>query len=132
MYQITTFSTPASIIVDDTPITPVKPLYEVGSTAFWKDDTGRWHTVEIINCSPRGFGFACIKWQEIGWGWHTASVPFASLCDLDTYIEQDEDYGTFEAADGWDYPDTGEDADYDSDKDDRAERAALHRLGNGG
>lgn len=128
MYQITTVSTPASIIIDDAPTT----AFPVGSTAFWKDiDTGLWHTVEVANCNPRGFGFACIKWQEFGTGTHVASVPFAALRDLDGYLAEDDDYGTFEAADtdDFDYPD--DDTAYDSFKDDMAERRALHALGNG-
>lgn len=110
-----TNSVPASIIVDEI------PALTIGSTMFWKDEDGYWQTVEIIDCEPIGWGWCCIKWHTPS-GWHTRSLPVIQLVDLDTYLEQQDDYGRFEA----------DDTDYDSIKDDMAERAYLHRLGNGG
>jgi hypothetical protein len=72
------------------------PTLPTGATLFWKDDTGTWQTVEVIDCEPRGWGFCCIEWDDNGK--HQQSVPFLSLCDLDTYLDQCEDYARFLAA----------------------------------
>lgn len=120
MLELTTDSRITSIDLDD------RPAIAIGSTMFWQDDQGYWQTVEIIDCEPVGWGWCCIKWHTPS-GWHTQSIPFAALIDLDTYCAMQDDYGRFEA-DGWDYPGVDEDAAYD----DYHDREAIIRLGYGG
>lgn len=95
MFQYSTNNKPASIIIDDVDAEP--PALDIGSTMFWQDDDGYWQTAEITDCEPRGWGFATIKWYTPS-GWHTKAVPFLSLVDLDTYLEQSADYSAFELA----------------------------------
>jgi hypothetical protein len=116
MLKHITDSAPASIIVDDTPETPA---LAIGSTMFWKDGDGYWQTVEVIDCEPIGWGFCCIKWHTPS-GWHTRSLPVIQLVDLDTYLEQQDDYGRFEADDN------------DTAFDEYHDRQAIIRLGYGG
>lgn len=84
-----------SNVIDDTDYEA--PALETGATMFWQDSDGYWQTVEVTSCEPRGWGFAQIKWHTLS-GWHTKSVPFLSLCDLDTYLDQSADYSAFELA----------------------------------
>lgn len=98
-----------SNVIDDTDYEA--PAIEPGSTMFWFDGDD-WQTVEVTDCEPAGWGFCSIKWHTLG-GWHTKSLPFTALCDLDTYLDQQTDYGQFEASD----------VAYDDWKDTRA----LHR-----
>lgn len=90
-------------MVTDTHVTSIvddveTPALPTGATMFWKDDNGNWLTVEVIDCEPKGWGWCCIEWETDG-GKHTKSVPIISLCDLDTYLDQQADYPAFEAAD---------------------------------
>lgn len=73
------------------------PALPVGATMFWQDSDATWQTAEIIDCEPRGWGYATIKWHTPS-GWHMKPVPFTSLVDLDTYLEQSADYSAFELA----------------------------------
>ena len=115
MFQYTTEIAPKSNnVIDDTDYE--SPAIEPGSTMFWQDDNHDWQTVEVIECEPVGWGFCTIKWHTLG-GWHTKSLPFTALCDLDTYLDQQGDYGQFEASD----------IEYDDWKDSRA----LHRWAHG-
>lgn len=118
--KTTTNLQPASILTVDFRLT-----FDVGSTAFWCDD-GTWRTIEIVSTNPRGWGFCTVKWNQFGQGKHTASIPFAALYDLDSYIELDEGFGRFEAGDVEDEDqDTGEDYAYDNWKDEEALRRSC-------
>lgn len=64
-----------------------QPALTIGSTMFWRDDDGYWQTVEIIDCEPAGWGWCCIKYHTPN-GWHTKSIPFAALVDLDEYHDR--------------------------------------------
>lgn len=75
------------------------PALPTGATLFWRDDNGDWQTVEVIDCEPRGWGWCCIQWSNYdGTVKHAKSVPVLSLCDLDTYLNEQADYPDFEAA----------------------------------
>lgn len=96
MFQFSTlFGNKSNLLIDD--VDTEAPALDTGSTMFYRDDSGEWQTVEIVDCEPRGWGWCNIKWSTLG-GKHTKSVPIITLHDLDTYLDQDTEYSAYELA----------------------------------
>lgn len=85
------------------------PALPIDATYFYKDYSGNWHTAEVISAEPKGWGYAEIEYTICGRK-ISRNVPFTTLYDLDEYLEQQPDYGRFEA----------DDTDYDNQKDEDA------------